>query len=105
MGLNYDDEVVLDGRVDVGLLIKQKLTDNLKLHKIYELQLSSNHQIGENHAGTSFVSLNNLEYKFSKKLSGFAYYKVTLTPSEIDQFGNAAAIQKDEVGVRVSYKF
>lgn len=105
VGLNYDDEIVLDGKVDVGLLIKQRLTDKVNVYKVYELQLSSSHQIGESHAGTSFTSSNDIEYKFSKNLSGFVYYKIILTPSEVDQFGNATASQKDEVGLRVSYKF
>ncbi|MBU0687120.1 MAG: S-layer homology domain-containing protein [Candidatus Margulisbacteria bacterium] len=105
VGLNYDGDLVLDGKVDCALAISQQLANNLKLDGMVDFQLTGAYQLGPDYVGTSTVAGLVLNYAYAENVQVLFGYKATLTPSGVDQFGRVTDTQQDEAGVKVSYSF
>lgn len=84
--LNNFDRLILDGMVNIGLKIDQKLMDKLTLEWKGDYVTTGDYKYGEAYSETYLLWQLGLSYKLSSRIGLSAFYRSYNVPSGIAQF-------------------
>ncbi|MEE8637526.1 MAG: S-layer homology domain-containing protein [Candidatus Margulisiibacteriota bacterium] len=103
--LNNFDRLILDGTMDVGLKIRQKLFDGYSLEWKGDYVTTGGYKYGEEYPETYFLWQIDFSYKFSSKIGINAYYRSYNVPSGIAQFSDAVPKISEIIGIGLKCQF
>ena len=103
--LNNFDRLILDGTMDVGLKIQQKLSDGYSLEWKGDYVTTGGYKYGEEYPETYFLWQIDFSYKFSPKIGINAYYRSYNVPSGIAQFSDAVPKISEIIGIGLKCRF
>ncbi|MBU1026690.1 MAG: S-layer homology domain-containing protein [Candidatus Margulisbacteria bacterium] len=103
--LNNFDRLILDGMVDIGLRIDQKIFDDLSLQWKGDYVTDGCYRYGAAYPETYFLWQLGLNYKLSSTIAVEVFYRAYNVPSEIAQFADPVPAFSDLFGVKISTSF
>jgi hypothetical protein len=103
--LNNFNRLILDGTVDVGLKINQKLTDGLSLEWKGDYVTTGDYKYGEAYPGTYLLWQLGLTYNFSTQIGIDTFYRSYSVPSGIAQFSDPVPEVSELVGIGLKCRF
>ncbi len=95
---NYFNRAILDGFVDIGFSLNQKINPALKAYFIFDTALTGDLKYGKDYAKTYSLYRLGINLKPQNSLSFDVYYECLQVPSQADQFTN---LSKPQYGVGV----
>lgn len=103
--LNNFDRLILDGTVDLGLSITQKLNDKASLGWKGDYVAAGDFHYGEGYPGTYSIWQMDLIYTIASHLTLDTFYRVYEVPSGIAQFSDAVPTSSNLFGLMLSRGF
>lgn len=103
--LNNFNRLILDGTMDVGLKINQKVLDKLSLEWKGDYVTTGSYQYGEDYPETYLLWQAGLLYDFSPTIGINAFYRSYNVPSGMAQFSDAVPKVSEMVGIGVECSF
>ena len=91
IALNNFNRYILDGTVDFGFKLRQKLLHKLSLDLQSDYVVTDDYNYGQAYPGTYFLWQLGLGYDFSPNLALEYFYRQYEVPSGVDQFSNQVA--------------
>ncbi len=103
--LNNFDRLILDGMVDIGLKVDQKIYDGLSLQWKGDYVTDGCYRYGEAYPETYFLWQLGLSYKLSSTIAVDTFYRAYDVPSGIAQFSDPVPTFSDLFGVKIRCYF
>lgn len=103
--LNNFNRPILDGTVDLGWKINQKLSDKLSLEGKGDYVATGSYKYGEAYPGTYLLWQLGVTYRLTSNFSLDAFYRSYSVPSGIAQFSDPVPKLSELVGIRLKGNF
>ncbi|MBN2058321.1 MAG: S-layer homology domain-containing protein [Candidatus Saganbacteria bacterium] len=100
--LNNFDRLILDGTVDIGCKVGQRLPYDLELEALADYVTTGDFKYGEDHPGTYFIWQMSLAYQLVKSTDLNVFYRLYQVPSGMAQFSDPVPAVSDMIGVSLS---
>jgi hypothetical protein len=101
--LNNFDRLILDGTVDLGLKIDQKINNDLSARWKADYVTTGNYQYGAAYPETYFIWQLDLAYQLTKNIAADAFYRSYNVPSGIAQFSDPVPVVSEIIGLSLKY--
>jgi hypothetical protein len=103
--LNNFDRLILDGTVDLGFKLGQKLGERWRLEYISDLALTGDYQYGASYPGTYWLWQIGLNYAWDRDTLLSSFYQGYNVPSGIAQFDDPVPAFSEIIGLGLKYSF
>lgn len=103
--LNNFDRLVLDGTVDLGLKIEQKIGDRLAVEGMSDYVLTGDYKYGADYPGTYWLWQLAMSYNVYANATALLFYKSYNVPSGLAQFSDPVPAVSEIIGLGLKYAF
>jgi len=103
--LNNFDRYILDGTIDIGLKVNQKLAKNISVEWKGDYVARGDYQYGAAYPGTYFLWQLALNYDVAANIGLNAFYRSYNVPSGVAQFSDPVPTVSDMFGLGVKCVF
>jgi hypothetical protein len=103
--LNNFDRLILDGTVDLGLKLEQKVGERWRLEYVSDLAMTGDYRYGAAYPGTYWLWQFGLNYIWDQNTMLNYFYQGYNVPSGIAQFNDPVPVFSEIIGFGLKYSF
>jgi len=103
--LNNFSRLILDGTVDLGVKLKQRVNDKLTLEWKSDYVTTGALEYGAAYPETYFIWQLGLDYSLAKNITANIFYRSYNVPSGIAQFSDLVPAVSEVIGLGIRCSF